>query len=333
MSTPRGRRLWPFVAAALALFLVWSNSFVAASYLLGGERGEAKLDWIGLSAARFATIGPLCLLYSFVFRRRASLELLRRFPYRLVVGGLLSVPAYNLALYWGQQHGIPVPVASLTTALTPLFVMLLSAAFLGEPLSTRKGVAFLVALSGLATIALSRGDARSIGKYGLLLGVTALAPLCWSIYSILSQPIARVASPLDSTFLAIGIGSVPLLAILPWHGGAGLLRLDAGGWTALLYLSLLCTLAGYAVWSWLLRHLPASSVGFFTFLNPPLASLSKIALVALFPAVFVWQLSRMELAGGLLALAGLAIALWPARDVRLVEAAAPLPAPAAEPPA
>jgi O-acetylserine/cysteine efflux transporter len=311
MHVSRGRRIWPFLAAAFALFLVWSNSFVAASYLLGGERGAPRMDWIGLSAARFATIGPICLIYSFLFRRAASLALLRRYPWRFAAGALLSVPFYNLCLYWGQQHGIPVPVASLTTALTPLFVMLLSAAFLGERLSVRKGFAFLVALSGLVTIAFSRGDARAIGAYGLLLLVTALAPLCWSIYSILSQPVARVASPLDSTFLTIGLGSLPLLAILPWHGGPELRALDAGGWTALLYLSLLCTLAGYAVWSWLLRHLPATSVGFFTFLNPPLASLSKIVLVALFPSVFVWQLTRMELLGGLLALAGLAIALWP----------------------
>ena len=94
----------------------------------------------------------------------------------------------------------------------------------------------------------------------------------------------------------------------PWHR----LALSTTVGAALLYLSLLCTLAGYAVWGWLLRHLPATSVGFFTFLNPPLASLSKIVLVALFPSVFVWQLSRMELLGGLLAFAGLAIALWPA---------------------
>ena len=29
----------------------------------------------------------------------------------------LAVPGYNLALYYGQQHGVPAPVASLTTAL------------------------------------------------------------------------------------------------------------------------------------------------------------------------------------------------------------------------
>ena len=44
-------------------------------------------------------------------------------------------------------------------------------------------------------------------------------------------------------------------------------------------------------------------------------SLSKLALVTLFPAVFIWRLAPMELAGGALALAGLAIAVWPRRKL------------------
>jgi O-acetylserine/cysteine efflux transporter len=323
MQAARGRRAWPFVVAALALFFVWSNSFVAASYLLGRERGAAQLDFVTLTAARFATIGPVCLIFAFVFRRRQSLALLRRYPVRLPVAGLLSVPLYNLALFYGQQHGIPVPVASLTTALTPLFVTLLAAWFLGERLSLRKTFAFLVSVSGLVTIALSRGGDLDLSAYPALIAVTALAPLSWSIYSILGQEVARVASPIDWTYLSIGLGSVPLLLVLPWHGAREIAALDRGGWGALLYLSVLCTLAGYAVWSWLLRHLPASSVGFFTFLNPPLASLSKLALVALFPTVFVWRLSPLEALGGALALTGLAIAVWPRRSGAPVSPAAP----------
>lgn len=304
-----GRKSWPVLLAALALFLVWSNSFVAASYLLGGERGSARFDFASLTAARFAIIGPLCLAYCFLLRRRQSLSLLRRYPVRLPAAALLSVPFYNLALYYGQQHGIPVPVASLTTALTPLFVVLLAAWFLGERLTPRKGLAFLVAVAGLALIAVARDGGGT--AYPLLVAITALAPLSWSIYTILGQSAVRAASPLDWTFLTIGLGSLPLLAALPWHGGAELRALHPGGWFALLYLAFLCTLAGYAVWSWLLRRLAASSVGFLPFLNPPLATLSKIALVALFPATFVWHLTTLEAAGGGLTLAGLAIAVWP----------------------
>lgn len=308
-----GRAARLHAAAALGLFLIWSNSFVAASFLLGGERGPVRFDWITLSVARFAPIGPLCLLWCFAVKRRETLRLLRHFPVRITMGSLLAVPCYNLALYYGQQHGVPPPVASLTTALVPLFVMLLAAIVLGEALTLRRVVAFGVALAGLGVITASKGGLGAVGEYGLLLGVTAMAPLSWSIYSILSKPVAGAASPLTWTYLSIGLGSLPLLAVLPWRGGEELLALSAGGWAALLYLSVLCTVVGYAVWCWLLRFLPASTVGFTVFLNPPLTTLSKLALAALFPAVFVWSLEPVELLGGGLTLAGLGLAVGPRR--------------------
>lgn len=92
---------------ALALFLVWSNSFVAASYLLGSERVAARFDWVGLAVARFAFISPICLGWCLLWRRREALGLLRRHRRRLLAGALLAVPCYNLALYYGQQHGVP----------------------------------------------------------------------------------------------------------------------------------------------------------------------------------------------------------------------------------
>lgn len=305
-------------AVGLVLFLVWSNSFVAASFLLGGERGEARFDGIGLTVARFAPIVPLCLAWSFVVRRRASVALLRRFPWRAPLAGLLAAPAYNLALFSGQQLGVPAPVASLTTALMPLMMMLLAALFLGERIDARKGIAFSIALVGLMLIAASRagGEAAAGGpasalRYAALIGLVALAPFSWSVYSILSKPVAAIAAPMDWTFLTIGLGGLPLLLLLPWRGGPEMARLDLSGWSALLYLSLLCTVIGYAVWSWLLGRLPASTAGFLTFLNPPLTLLSKLLLSLLLPAVFVWSMQPLELLGAALALVGLGLVLAP----------------------
>lgn len=310
-ATPRRNGL--YLAAALGLFLIWSNSFVAISYLLGGEGAAASLDWVSLAVARFVPVGPVCLAYCLLFRRRESLALVRRHPWRTAAGGLLAVPGYNLALGYGQQHGVPPPVASLTSALLPLFVMLLAAAFLGERLTRRRIVAFLVSVAGLVVIAAGKGDPGAIAEYGLVLGVTALAPLSWSLYSIVSKPVTAAGSPLVWTYVTIGAGSLPLLAILPWAGGPELLAMPAAGWAALLYLSLLCTLLGYAVWVWLLRHLPASTVGFTVFLNPPLTTASKLVLSLAFPAVFLWRMNAAEWLGGGLALAGLAMAVWPRR--------------------
>ena len=315
-SIPSGGWRKTHSLVAVGLFLVWGNSFIATAHLLGVERAAAQFDWLGLAAARCGLIAPICLLYCFAFRRTEALRLLRRYPVRLGVGSLLAVPGYNLALFFGQQHGVPPSVAAVATALLPLFVAVLAATFLDERLGRQKILGFLVALTGLFVIATSKGGMGSFGGYGFALGVTIVAPLQFAVYSILSKPAMAAASPLSWSYLTIGLGGLPLTLALPWIGGPELAVLGSSGWAAVLYLAVLCTLVGYVVWCWLLRHLPASSVGLTVFLNPPITTASKAFLSVLFPTVFVWRLEAQEWLGGGLALAGLALALWPSKSTR-----------------
>ncbi len=312
MSSPRSPVTW---LVALGLFLIWSNSFIAIGYLLGSEQRPQQLDWVALTVARFLPAAAICGAYCAVFRRAESLRLLRGHWRRLAVCAGLAVPGYNLALYYGQQHGVPAPVASLTTALVPLFVMLLAAAFLDERLTGRRVGGFLVSAAGMTLIALGGRDARAASYPGLI-AITALAPLSWSVFSVLSKSPARRASPVVWTYLATAIGG---LMVLPWLPGATWRQwrdLDAGGWIALLYLSVPCTVLGFALWTWLLRHLPATSVGFTVFLNPPLTTLSKSLLAVALPATFVFTIRGLEWVGGGVALLGLAIAVRPRRRGR-----------------
>jgi len=76
-----------------------------------------------------------------------------------------------------------------------------------------------------------------------------------------------------------------------------------------LFLALGGTIFGNAVWSWLLRHLPASTVGFTVFLNPPMTTAAKRVLALAFPATFAFAVSTQEWIGGALALAGIALAV------------------------
>ena len=212
---------------------------------------------------------------------------------------------------------MPAPVASLTTALAPLFVMVLAALFLGERMTRNRVLGFAVACAGMVVIALARRDGTGSGSaeaYPLLVLVTAGAPFCWSIFSVLSKPLAGRASPLVWTYLVITTGGVmilPLLFVRPLGVAEQIAALDLAGWLAVGYLVIPCTIAGFAIWTVLLRHLPATTVGFTVFLNPPLTALSKIILAALFPATFVFAIGAQEWLGGLLALAGLALAVRP----------------------
>lgn len=292
-------------AGVFVLFTIWSASFIAIEELVAGP--EARFDWLSLTAARFAPVAALCGAYCFLVRREASLRALREHWRRLLAAGVFCVPGYNFAMYAGQQHRVAAPIASLLTCLAPLFVMLLSAAFLGERITGRRAAGFLTALAGLGLIATARNGGGA--SYPLLVLLTALAPLSWSIYTVLTKPVSGKVDPLVWTYLVLFSGGAPLALVLPFSGGPELLRLDAAGFGMLAFLALLSTVLAFALWTWLLRHLPASTVGFTIFLNPPMTTGYKYALAALFPAAFAFTVTGREAAGGLLMIAGVAVAV------------------------
>lgn len=320
----------PVVAAAtLLLFLVWSNSFLAMSFLLGTEAVPARLDWLTLTTTRFAPVTLLAAAFCLGPAREEALAALRAHPVRLFLCGTLACPVYGLCLYWGMERGVPAPIASLCTSLTPFFLLAFGALFLRERLTLRKVAGFAIALAGLVAIAESRNAERAARAVPmepaaeaapvervpgaphpvLPIAVTVLAPLAWSIHTALSKPVSGSVSPLVWTALYLLMGGVPLLLALPWIGGREMLALDGPGWAALLYLGPGCTVCGFTLWSWLVRRLPASTLGLTVFLNPPLTFASKAALAALLPAVFTFSTTGLEAAGSAVVLAGVALAV------------------------
>src|SRR5690606_26298274 len=101
-----------------------------------------------------------------------------------------SVPVYSFALFRGIQLGVPAPLAWLLTGLSPLFLLLLGAAFLDERLTRRKAAGFALSLAGLGAIAVSRssGDGGLAGA-ALPIAIAALAPIGWAVHTALSKPV------------------------------------------------------------------------------------------------------------------------------------------------
>jgi O-acetylserine/cysteine efflux transporter len=296
------------VGLTALLFLIWSNSFVAISFVLGNEGVPARLDWLSLTTLRYCLAAIIAAVYCFAWRWQESLIIIRGHWPRLVAAGFFQIPAYNLCLSYGQQHGVPAPVASLETAIAPLFLMILGKLFLKEALSWKKMAGFVVAFVGLLLIASAKESSGGVPYPGLV-AITALAPLSWAIYSVLSKPVGNKVSSILWTYLCIIVGTLPLFLLLPAHGLPAALALDATGWGALLFLSLLCTLFGFAAWTWMLKFIPASSIGFTIFLNPPMTTLSKALLATLLPATFAFQVVGREWLGGAIVCAGMVLAL------------------------
>lgn len=295
------------VVATLALFLVWSHTFLAFEVLLAPRRGDAPLRWLDLVVLRMVAVGVVCAAWCFGARRAASVAILRRHPLRLAACGVTSVLLYNGALYYGIEHHVSGPVASLLTTLSPLYLVAIGWLFLHERLTFRKGAGLALGLGGVVVIAAAKtaGAPASPGAVALV----AVAPLAWSVHTALTKQVAHEQAPVLWTYLVLVVGAVPLLALLPWHGGPALARLDAKGVALLAYLVLFATVGGNAVWTWLLRHLPASTVGLTIFLNPPLTTAGKWVLARVHPDAFAFAITPQEWVGGAISLVGVAVAV------------------------
>jgi O-acetylserine/cysteine efflux transporter len=297
-------------ALILILFSVWSNSFIAIDGLLSrGRAGNGALDWWELVVVRYGLTAICMAVYVVGWRARESLRLLRSEWPRLILLGLLAVPAYSISLFYAQKKGVPPAIASLCTATVPLFLMILGGLFLGERIGPAKIVGFAVALTGMVMIAVSKDLGPEALAYPLLVLIALGAPVSWALYSAILKPMMRRESPLLVMFVCMVIVALPL-----WLGldaslfdrlrGVGPGALGGREWLLLLYLVGPCTLFGFPLWNWLVKHLPASSVGFTVFLNPPLT----FGFAYLFHGAVPLPL---EVAGAVVVLAGIAVVLVP----------------------
>lgn len=303
------RRLSPFVAKLLLvlLFVIWSNSFTAIKHL------REILPPMELVLARFLPVAIFCLAYLLLSaaRRRESAAIIRREWLKLLGLGLFGVVGYNYILYVGQSE-IKPGAAALITTLAPIYTLLLAVPLLKERVPLRRTIGILIAFAGLyivvahGRVGLGRVTGISNAEVRFAL-ITALAPLSWSIYTIIVKDLLKRYSPITVTYLALVIGTIPLLAAAGSHFVSTISSMGWTYWTALVYLSLFCTIIGFWVWNMGLEVLPATSVASFVYLNPP------------FAAFFGWilfgeEITAMFLVGSAVVLAGLYLAQRPDRE-------------------
>jgi len=294
-------RRWPAYLILLFTFLIWSNSFLAARLLVGEEVPAAeRLAPLGFVIARFLPVFLVTWPWLLASRqRRADLaRLLREHGGLVVTLALLSVWTYNLPFAFGQRL-VPPGAASLIITLNPVLIFVLAVLSRQERFSLARALGMALAFAGVWQVVVHGAGREVRGAYVAHALMLTLAPLSWAFYTVLSKRLLGKATPLMLTYSTLAIASVPTLPLALLHRPflAAVEHWTPQRWVAALFLGLACTLLGYSLWNVALRRLPATTVGAFVFLNPPLALLFEWLWFGHVPA---WGL----LAGGALVLAG-----------------------------
>jgi O-acetylserine/cysteine efflux transporter len=172
-----------------------------------------------------------------------------------------------------------------------------------------------VAFAGLAVIGIDRAASAPVLPFLLVLAAAA----AWGVTNVMT----RVAQPPDPLAMLVWASLVPPLPLLglsllfegPAEIGDALAGIDAEAIAALLFVSAVSGLFGFAVWTTLLKRHSAASVTPFALLVPVFGIASAAVALGERP-------SPLELGGAVLICAGLAATLLPARGRARVAAAA-----------
>lgn len=211
-------------------------------------------------------------------------------------------------LYLAMDVGMPTGLASLVLQSSAPFTVVLGAVLLGERLSPRAASGVGVAALGMAVVGSQRLDAQA----GLLPFVlTLLAGLGWA-FGNLAARLAAPPQPLHLTMWMTVVPPVPLLLLSlavegPERIGSALadsLTVAAiPAWLGLLYTTLLATVVGSGIWTWLMARHPSGTVAPFSMLVPVTGLALARLLLGEVPA-------PLELLGGVLVVGGV---LWASR--------------------
>jgi drug/metabolite transporter (DMT)-like permease len=181
--------------------------------------------------------------------------------------------------------------------------MIFSRWFLAERVGARAWLGSAVALAGVAILAgpgaLSGGGGatRTLAGAGLVLAGT----MAFGAYTIVLRPLSQAYGAVPATAASTVVGAVPYLAFAGTLSGPELTHLGASVWGELAFLALGSTVAGMLLWNRAVLSGGATRVSLLLYLEPVVSVLSAVALLG-------ERLTPVTVAGGLLILAGVAIA-------------------------
>lgn len=271
--------------AAAGTVLLWASAFPAIAVAVRG------LGPAGLAVARLTIASAaLALAAPFLGVRRPAL---RDLPL-IALCGLAGMTGYQLLLNAGERV-VPAGTASLLVATAPVYATVLATVFLGEHPGRRWWAGSAVALAGTAVIAVSHGL-----RFGSSALIVLAAAVLQGVFHTAQKPLLGRYSGFEVTAYAMWAGTV---FILPWTGS--LLRaLPQAGGAALgsaVFLGVAPSAIGFVLWAYAMARMDVGQATTGLYLVPAAAIVISLVWLGQAPG-------PAELAGGAIALAGVALA-------------------------
>jgi drug/metabolite transporter (DMT)-like permease len=253
------------------MLLMWSGNFIFAKLAV------RTVPPLVVVCVRTVIAGVLAFPFYLGFGRGPEIRRFgRRDLPRLAAIGVLGIVG-NQMLFVLALSRTSVAHGAIVGATGPVMVLLLTASSGQERLTRGKLAGLLAAAAGVIVVQLGKAPAGAPSLAGdlLMLGNAAL----FAGFSVVGKGAASEFGSLALNAVAFWAGG---LLALP-YGAWGLWRVGLGNvglvaWIGIFYIAF-TAIAGYAIYSYALRYLPASRVSGITYIQPPLATLMAAAFL------------------------------------------------------
>lgn len=255
--------------ALLIVYVVWGSTYLAIAYMI------ETMPPLLAAGARHAIAGLLMLgvlLAHSRFRRRGVSERPTAVHWRsaAIVGALLLLGGNGGVVL--SELLIPSGVAAVLVATVPIWLAVF------EAVLTRQRPSGLVigglgaGIVGVAVLLVPVEGIEGLDPLGVLLVVGAA--LSWAIGSLYARraPLPR-SGPLGTGMEMLAGGVACLLAgvLVGELGRTDVAAFSTESLLALLYLIVFGSIVAFTAYTWLLAHVPVSTVGTYAYVNPIVA--------------------------------------------------------------
>ncbi|MGM9509900.1 DMT family transporter [Larkinella sp. GY13] len=245
-----------FLLPGLLFAALWASASAATKF------GVLSADPLILANVRFLIAGPLMLLVAHGFQRKSL-------PNRTEFGRLTIFALMNTTIYLGAFvlaiKQVSAGIGSLSTATSPLFITLLSAAWLRRPIRWYEAAGIVFGMAGVwvVTYPLLQNSFATIPGLLILLGGMVSVSAATVYY-------ARFRWTLPSLVIngwQVLIGGLLLLPFTLLFADFGQSHFDARFWWSIFWLIIPVSVVALQLWFYLVRQ-DAVQASLWLFLCP-----------------------------------------------------------------
>ena len=222
-------------------------------------------------------VGSLFLLaVSFLIKKRPALTAIKKNILPLFISGALI--GANWILLFESYNYASVAASTLVYYLSPVFVLILAAIFLGERITLVRAICALAAVGGMVLISGTvQGSLLALG-----------AAVLYALVVIINKKFIRDISPLDTTIMQLAFSAIAILPYTLITDDVGGYSFDFGDIALLILVGVLHTGVAYLLYFSAVKSLKGQTVAIISYLDPIVAVILSFIFEDSFkPAVLI----------------------------------------------